>query len=410
MSILIRSYICLFISTLLSFSALAQNEGIIYGEIVLKDKSSFVGPIRWSGGQLLWSDILLVSKTNSYILKYLNKTQLNRLNDKSGNQSLDWQFMNLWKDKMPERKDELLCRFGDIASIHITGTAQAQIYLKSGSKIRVETNENESRHLGKDITIYDEKLRKIKWEQISRINFRGTPEDFKPFKGLLYGTVSTSAGVLTGFIQWDKMKFLSNQKLKGKIGNSTETSEYKFATIHAIEKRDKGALIKFHSDEKVFLKNSRDVNSSNRGMVVMNPVWGRAIVEWEAFHSVRLLDVPKDLGYEAYPKPKKIYSTVSTTDGKMYKGNCTFDLDEEWNMELLEGSSNNVHFQIPFSQVSKLAPVGDNESRVVLKNDKVLNLGNHNDVTNKNWGLIVWLINSKYQYIPWNKVNEISFR
>ena len=142
----------------------------------------------------------------------------------------------------------------------------------------------------------------------------------------------------------------------------------------------------------------------------MHPVWGRAIVEWEAFHSVRFLDVPKDLGYEAYPKPKRIYSTVSTTDGKIYKGNCTFDLDEEWNMELLEGSSNNVHFQIPFSQVSKIAPVGENDSRVVLKNDKVLNLGNHNDVTNKNWGQIVWLINSKYQYIPWNKVNEISFR
>ena len=88
----------------------------------------------------------------------------------------------------------------------------------------------------------------------------------------------------------------------------------------------------------------------------------------------------------------------------------TFDLDEEWSMELLEGSSNNVHFQIPFSQVSKIAPLDENESRIVLKNDKILNLGNHNDVTDRNWGLIVWLVNSKYQYIPWNKVNEISFR
>ena len=411
MCVFLRVLILLIFFSVSTTPVSAQYEGIMYGKIVLKDKTTLTGPIKWSGGQMLWSDILLVSKQNSYILNYLNKRQLNELNDKNASEGLDWQFMNLWKDKLPERQNELLCRFGDISFIHITGAAQAQIFLKSGAKIRVATNEAENRHLGKDLLIYDGKLRKLKWEEISKVIFQESPSNFKPFEGrLLYGTVSTSAGELTGFIQWDKIKFLTSQKLQGKLNDSQENSKYEFGSIEAIEKRDIGALVKFRSDEKVFLKNNRDVSRSNRGIVVMHPIWGRAIVEWQAFRSVRFREVPGNLGYTEYAKPKRIYATVRTTDGKIYKGNCTFDLDEDWDMELLEGSSNNVHFQIPFSQVSKISPLGADESKVVLKNNKVLTLGRHNDITDKNWGLIVWLADSKYQYIPWSKVDEIVFR
>lgn len=389
----------------------AQNEGILYGEIVLKDKTSIVGPIRWSGGQLLWTDILLISKTNSYILKYLNKAQRDGLKSRDVDAGLDWQFTNLFKEKLPERQNELLCRFGDISFIHITGSSDAQVYLKSGAKIRVATAPSENRHLGKDISVLDGKFRRIKWEQISRINFHDTPPNFKPFKGnLVYGTVSTNLGDLTGFIQWDKRKFLTDQKLQGRIGDNSENSEYQFELIQSISKKDNGAVIKLKSNERLFLHRNGDVNSSNRGIVVMHPIWGRAIVEWEAFRSVKFLPVPDNLGYERYAKPKRIYATVSTLDGNIYKGNCTFDLDEDWNMELLEGSSGNVHFQIPLNQISKVVPVNTGQSKVVLKSGKVLTLGNHNDVTEKNWGLIVWLIDSKYKYIPWNKVKEVQFR
>jgi hypothetical protein len=406
-----RTLLSLFLIAISTPIVFAQNEGLIYGEIVLKDKTSIVGAIRWSGGQLLWSDILLVSKTNSYILNYLSKAQREDLNSRDEESGLDWEFTNLFKDKLPERQNEILCRFGDISSVHVTGASQAQIYLKSGSKIRVVTAQSENRHMGKDVAVYDGKLRKIKWDQISRVNFRNSPENFNPFKGkLLYGTVSTSAGELTGFIQWDKLKFLSTQKLQGKIGDNTENSEYRFDLIHSIIKKEKGAIVKFKSDKSVFLHRNGDVNLSNRGIVVMHPVWGRAVVEWEAFHSVRFLTVPHDFGYQRYTKPKRIYATVRTTDGKIYKGNCTFDLDEDWNIELFEGSSGNVHFQIPFHQVSKVAPVNPGQAKVILKNKKTLTLDGHNDVTEKNWGVIVWLADSKYQYIPWNKVGEVNFR
>lgn len=367
--------------------------------------------IRWSGGQVLWSDILLVSKTNSYFFKYLNKVQRNELKSRDMDSGLDWRFTSLFEEKLPERQDEMLCRFGDIASIHITGASDAQIYLKSGSKIRVATAPGENRHLGKDISILDGKLKRIKWDQISRINFKNTPANFAPFKGqLLYGTVSTSAGELTGFIQWDKQKFLNSQKLQGKIGDATDNSEFEFGEIQSITKREEGAIVALKSENKLFLHRNGDVNKSNKGVVVMHPVWGRAIVQWEAFRSIKFSAIPPNLGYEQYTRPKRVYATVETIDGRIYKGNCTFDLDEDWDMELLEGSTGGVHFQIPFQQLSKVNPLNTSLSKVLMKNGKVLNLGNHNDVTAKNWGVIVWLIDSKYKYIPWDKVSEIRFR
>ncbi len=402
-------FLLILTSVFTASGAWAQYEGLMYAEVALKDRSSVTGLIRWSGGQMLWSDILLVSKTEQYALKYLNQSQINALSDDSG---LDWAFINLWKEKLPQRQNELLCRFGDIGSIHVTGPEQAQIYFKNGAKLRVATDQHENRHLGKDITVFDGGKRKIGWNQISRINFRSAPENFQPFQGrLLYGTVSTKNGDFSGFIQWDKIKFFSTQKLEGKLNSeSTTDNEYRFDLIQNIEKRDKGAMVKFKDDKKIFLKNNRDVNASNRGIVVMHPEWGRVIIGWEAFKSVEFTEVPNDLGYSSYPPAKRIYATVKRSDGKVFKGNCTFDLDEEWNNELLEGSVNNIHYQIPFKFIRSISVLNEQQSQVVLRNNRTLALANHNDVTSKNWGVIIWLGNSKHQYVPWDKIADISFR
>ncbi|WP_207534166.1 hypothetical protein [Desertivirga arenae] len=397
---------------LLSLTKVAkgQYEGIIYADVILKDRSIVSGAVRWSGGQLLWTDILLVSKKEQYALKYLTRNQINALSDQD--EGIDWEFMNLWKDKLPERRTELLCRFGDIASIHVTGAMDAQIFLKNGSKLRVVTDSRENRHLGKDITVFSPQSRKVAWNSISRVIFKSSPDNFNPFNAdLLYGTISTSQGELSGFIQWDKIKFLTSQRLEGKLNDVERTdTEYPFNMIASIEKRDKGAIIKFDSEKKVFLKNNRDVNASNHGIVVMHPAWGRAIVDWEAFNSVRFSKMPKDLGYASYRSPKRIYAVVKTNEGEVVKGNCIFDLDEQWNVELLEGRSNSISYQIPFNYISNIKVISDQESRVTLKDEKVLTLHNHNDVTSNNWGIVVLLVNSKHRYIPWSKVREISFK
>ena len=159
-----RWYLLFILLIFIAAEARAQHEGFIYGEIKLKNNQVYTGQIRWSGGQMLWSDILLVAKQVNPNLKYLNEYQLKHLSKEGETPVLDWKFMNLWRDKYPERKSEILCRFGDIAMIHVTGPEEAQLYYKSGSKIRLTVDEKENRHLGKDIVVYNNELvNTIKW-------------------------------------------------------------------------------------------------------------------------------------------------------------------------------------------------------------------------------------------------------
>lgn len=405
---LLGFFFCIFLKP-----ASAQYQGYIYGEIVLKNKKTYTGPIKWSGGQRLWSDVLTVTKsTNKNIFKYLDESQVKRLKNEDEPKKIDWKFMSLWKDKFPRREKEVLCRFGDIDFIHVTGSEKAQIYFKNGSKVRAEPHKDEENQLGKNIVVYykgDSKT--IEWDEISRINFRDTPKDLQVERWMpLYGTVNTSNGPVTGFIQWNRHKYLNAHKLSGKNRDDKSVS-YAFAYIARIEKQGNQALIQLRSGENILLGTSSDVSSSNRGIVVMHPLHGRVVIEWKAFMSLTLQAQPATgLAYANYPRPARIYATVHTTDNKIYKGNCMFDLDEEWNVEMLEGNKDGLYYQVPFYYISKITPYRKHYSKVTLKNKETLLLGWANDVSDKNWGVIIWLPDEKYQYIPWNKVSEISFR
>lgn len=405
-----RSLIC-FILVFLAVVAKAQHEGFIYGEVKLKNKQVYRGQIKWSGGQMLWSDILLVAKQVNPNLKYLNEYEVNKLAKEGAQPVLDWKFMNLWKDKYPGRKSEISLRFGDVDLIHVTGPKEAQLYYKSGAKIRITADEHESRHLGKDIIVYNNELiSTIKWSAISTVKFYAGPSRLNHLKGNpIYGTVMTTKGAVTGFIQWDKVKYMDNQELEGKV-NGQQAVKYDFADIAVIERANQGVELKLKSNKSVYLTGDRDVSASNRGIVVMHPLWGRVIVSWKAFRSVRFLNVPDQLGYDAYPNPKKLNATIITRDKKVYKGSCVFDMDEEWDCELLEGRKDGMNYQLPFKHISKLVPVDQNYTKVFLSDQKELILGHHNDVTAKNWGILVWQSKSEYKYIPWNMIGEISFR
>lgn len=396
---------------IVSKPAVAQYQGYIYAEVVLKNKQTYTGPIKWSGGQRLWSDVLSVTKsTNKNIFKYLDESQIKRLPNEEGGKEVDWKFMSLWEDKFPQRKNEILCRFGDIDFIHVTGSDQAQIYFKNGSKLRAIPYKDEAAQLGKNIVVYvsgDSKT--IKWDEISRINFKSTLADPQLMRWApLYGTVNTSNGPVTGFIQWNRYKYLNAHKLNGKTLNN-EPISYAFAYIARIEKQDKQVLLQLRSGENIQLSEADDV--SNATIVVMHPTYGRVLVEWKVFRSFTPQAPPSTgLAYDDYPTPDRLYATVQTTDNRHYEGACVFDLDEEWNVELLDGNKDGLYYQIPFYYISTITPYRQHYSSVRLKNNSTLLLGWANDVSDRNWGLIIWLPNKKYQYIPWGQVKEISFR
>ncbi|WP_298734251.1 hypothetical protein [uncultured Chitinophaga sp.] len=407
-------YLLLIVVTFLAgHPASAQYQGYIYAEVVLKNKQTYTGPLKWSGGQRLWSDVLSVTKsTNKDIFKYLDGSQIKRLPAEAGGKELNWKFTSLFEDKFPQRKNEILCRFGDIDFIHVTGADQAQIHFRNGSKVRAIPYRNEAAQLGKSIVVYvDGDSKTIQWNDISRVNFKTTPavpalRRWAP----LYGTVVTTSGPLTGFVQWNRYKYLVAHILNG-VTTSRQPVSYAFAYIARIEKQQHHVLLQLRTGENMLLGESEDLGKACKGIVVTHPSYGRVLVEWKAFRSFTPQPPPSGgVSYDDYPVPDRLYASVQTTDNRRYEGPCVFDLDEDWNMELLDGNQDGLYYQIPFYYISRIRPFRQHYSQVTLKDNSTLLLGSANDVSEKNWGLIIWLPDKKYQYIPWSQVKEISFR
>lgn len=390
----------------------AQYQGFIYGKVTLKNKQTYTGPIKWSGDQRLWSDVIVAKKTTHNALRYLSGPQRKQLLNAEEEKEIDWKFMSLWKDKNPRRKAEVLCRFGDISTIHVMGDNKAQIYFKNGEKLRVESEERDSRHLGRSIVVYYKgDSHTIHWDEIGSVDFMEMPKDIRAARGEpIYGTVYTSKGAITGFIQWDKYKYLDTHQLTGKKDGVGAVKRYSFQQIQRIERKDNSAKIFLKNGAEHRLSGARDVSAAIRGIVVMQPNLGRVVIDWKAFESVKFTKQPDEgLAYVNYIKPKRLKAQVLTKDNRKVNGICIFDLDEEWDMELLEGRRDGLHYQIPFREIKKLLLQQGRYTQVILNNGKTRLLGWENDVSDKNWGVIIRSPNGDYEYFTWDKIKEIEF-
>ena len=392
----------------------AQHAAFIYGKVETAGGQSYTGQIRWSANQVYWGDLLFGLKTEVPMLQYLNDAQLNNLSADAKSSGFDWQFMNLWKTKYPERQHDLKFRFGDIAAIKVDGAENAIVTLKNGTQFKITGHPDDNRQIGKAITVFDNQKGQLKidWEKLVRVQFLPTPAKLPHIQAIpLYGTVITANGPLTGLIQWDRDEFLSVHQLDGQLNNSTETIRYSFGQISFIQARDKGALVRLKTGEKIFLKNNRDVNAANRGILVHHPERGTALINWSAFRSVTFTNkIPNGLGYDSYQKPRKLQGNIQTTDNRTYKSTFVFDLDEEWDLELLDGKhASGIRYWLPFRHISQIKPISESQTEIILADEKKLILGSQYDVTGRNWGLILWLPNAKFRYLPWKDLSYISF-
>ncbi|WP_062546193.1 hypothetical protein [Rufibacter tibetensis] len=396
--------------------ALAQHEGFLYGEVTLTNNERFKGQILWSAGQRMWVDMMTVEKKDNPVLKYLNSEQLERLSQEETQEEMDWGFMNLWKNRYPSRKHTLRCRFGDMAAIRVTGSYEAVITLKNGQKVNIYTNKDPEYkdQLGKRIAvIHSGKEKKyVEWGSIERITFMPTPSKLHYLKAEpLYGTITTRNGfAYKGQVQWDMDEYLTTNWLNGK-SREGENISIRFQEVASVRPKEDGALVKLHSGKEVYLQDNSNVNRKNQGIVVQHPTWGRVYIRWRNFKEAVFTPYPIDasFGYSAFQKPKPLRGTISTGN-LTWKGFFIYDLDEKLDMETLDGwDKAGALRQVPFRYISKISPIDDSHAAVVLKDGQKLLLGDRSDVSEKNWGIMVWPQPSKYKYIPWNKVIHVMF-
>ena len=397
----------LFALTIISVaSAKGQDEGFIYGKIATIDGKEYTGQIRWGDrGEGYWTDHFNGNKEENENYRFLTREERNDIRSKQRNSS--WNFFNIsWGSDNWETTHEFRTEFGNISKINIDRRSEVELTLRNGDRIYVE---NGSDDFNETLTVMDRELGQVKlnWSRIETVEFMNTPSQLTEKIGdPLYGTVEYYGGSITGFIQWDHDERFTTNVLDGDTRDGDMKIE--FGNIKSIERDRSGSNVVTKSGRELYLTGSNDVDGSNGGIIVSTD-FGRVDITWREFKKVEFTQAPNSgKGYAAY-EVKKINGTVETTDGKTLSGDLIFDLDEEYNFEMIQGEDNDIEYFIPVVNIKSFSPRNYDNAQIVLKNGQELILSSGRDVSDQNEGVLVFNKGAAPTYVAYEKIKKISF-
>ena len=384
----------------------AQNgDEYIYGTLVTKSNERYTGFMRWGKEELAWHDVFNSVKIEDKHAGYRSHES----EDKSLWKDFSWNISSIWEDKYRETSHTFACLFGDIRSIYPKSGSKLELELKNGTVLKLEGGSND---VGGVILVEDYELGlvKISWSKIKSIHFEQAPYLYEPpFGDLIYGKVYTyRKGVLEGFIKWDLDERAGHDIINGYTSEGEQ--EIEFRHVKAIRKHENGCYITLNSGREFFIKGTNDVNSGNRGIAVYNHDVGRIEISWKEFKKLEIIkNRKKGPSYNDFNPPMGILAKVRTFDDQEHKGLIVYDIDEKWEIELIDGDDDYVKYQIPFRNVKSIYPKNKSYSIVYLKNGDQLLLGERQDVSGNNDGLLLFIKSEKNpRHIKWSEVIEIN--
>jgi hypothetical protein len=380
-----------------------EAQGLLYAKVVTHS-SEYEGFIRWGKEEITWTDHFNAAKSPSNYYQKIDEKE------KDGNWlNFDWRLSSIWENQ--STLFQFTCQFGDLKKIEPTGGDDVYATFKNGIKIKLQGEGYND--IGASIRVTDKELGSIdvKWSQIEKIEFLEAPTRLVSPYEVLYGTVETfRKGSFTGFIVWDKEERIGTDKLDGDTRDGDVSIS--FSEIARIEHMDEtGCHIYLRSGRKLSLSKTNDVNNSNRGILVITENSGLIEIPREAFKSLVFKKQDRNpASYSSFPVPKVIYGTVKTIEDEELTGNIMYDIDETWDLEILEGDDDDVKYLIPFRLIKKIVPKNFNYSMVELRNGSTLLLGGRRDVSDENAGVLVFRKGAKEpQRVAWRKIIEINF-
>jgi len=409
-----KTLLILFAFILADISDAQPHAYFIYGTISTIDDKTYTGPIRWDDEEVFWTDFFNATKSENKYHEYLDEGDLMSHIQKWFSWDSDEEDENdkheeIHKMTQSDLVHMWVCQFGDIRSLKITGRETVDLTLKNGSIFHLNGGSND---LDTDIKIHDEKLGELtlKWDRINVVEFRDTPKLTNSWGDPLYGTVHTTKGDFTGFIQWDHDERLSTDKLDG----HTEDGEISvdFGNIKSIAKNESGSKITLKSGRSVDLHGSNDVNKENRGIIVTIGELGRVDIPWSNFEKVDFEDVSNWLlpPYSYFKNPQLLSGKVFTNDGKSFTGTFAYDLDEEYDFEMIQGKDEDLEYSVILRHIGKIVPKNFSYSQIILKNGQKLLIGDSHDVSDTNSGVLVFESGKDGPtHIKWENVKEVVF-
>jgi hypothetical protein len=259
------------------------------------------------------------------------------------------------------------------------------------------------------VVVWDTSLGQVgvDWRHIRSVELMPTPAALAVSEPRLYGTVKTRSGDFTGFVQWDQEECLGSDELDGETEDGDMS--VRMGNIRSIERRSRSSsTVTLQDGRTVVLSGTNDVDSSNRGIYVEDPRYGRVLINWNAFERVDFVDGGSGPGYKAFAPGQPLAAIVTIAGGKKLTGRLVYDLDESETTEMLDGERRDVEYSIPFALVQTIVP-GPSSARVTLRSGEELFLDDTTDVSQDNAGLLIFeLGKERPTYVPWEDVEVIE--
>lgn len=383
------------------------SQGLIYGQITLKNGTKYQGQIRLGNQEALWDDVFNVPKHDRHPQKVLVSAKSRQSEDGADDFKLG--FMELWEDKIPNSSFPFRCNFGDMVSLEVPSEDLILLTLKNGENVKLKNGRGGD--LNKQILIFNNELGKLSlnFKDIQSIKFEATPIDYhSPLGDPVYAKILTTMGVFEGYITWDMEECLGKDLISGK--QKGVKVDLEFADIAELKAQNDGSMIKLKSGQTIFLNDHDDVSKGNHGIMIRNLAFGKLILKWENFISARFLDPPvAPASYDDFAPPEMLRGTVDTKSGYHYEGQIIYDLDEIYDIEFLNGKNNGFEYYITFRALAKVEPQNDKFSMAFVKDGRQFLLGGSGDVDANNHGLILRLADERIKYIDWKDLKTVNF-
>jgi hypothetical protein len=373
----------------------AWSGGEIYGTITTHRNEEFRGPIRWDLNENFWDDILDAEKRDKVFVD-AERSRVRIFGLSFGDDDGYW-LTHPFK-----------IQFGHMEAIEPRGGHRVRIELKGGTHIDVNS---ESTDLGdgmRGLVIFEDGHDvELEWDEVDRIEFSAGPGIGRD-EMRLYGTVETTAGDFTGYVVWDRDEALTTDVLDGREDGRKHKIE--FGDIREIERRGSGSSrVTLKDGKRLRLSDSNDVDDDNRGIDITVPQVGLIKVEWEDFDRVVFSDPPRSRTYDDFDGGRRLYGTVRDDQDRIYTGFVTWDLDEKFTWEYLDGQVGDVEFEILFENIASIERYSRRSAEVKLLNGMVFTLSDSNDVDRDNKGIVVEMDEGDEMEFDWYDFGSVEF-
>lgn len=179
----------------------------------------------------------------------------------------------------------------------------------------------------------------------------------------------------------------------------------RIAEIRPLDGR-RALVVLVGGEEVELVASSSDLGPGMRDLVV-EPAGGPvATFEWEELARVELLPPPEGLDP---PEERRLHGTVRTRSGLELAGLISWDLDEAFPSDVLDGRDDRGEIHIPFADIRAIEPVDDRSARVELWSGGEEVVRGTNDVDRRNRGIEVIDPSLGRVLVAWEELARVRF-